>query len=237
LKHSGKSNDSDSASYNSLAIERHGERKLQIGIFGTFDVETYGDLGARRGASANAAAEQSRDVVSGRGETKRRYAGMKTASLILIILLVSSFGSITNGAQNRQSAAVSPDAVVKELYRVHRKGYGPLFEKKGKTYHEKFFDRNLAGLIWKDLTETPADMVGNLDFDPLFNAQDIRITGFRIGAPVVEGENVTVPVGFKNFGKKTSMKFMMVNESGVWKIANIDYGDGNDLVKLLNTPL
>lgn len=163
---------------------------------------------------------------------------MKTASIILFILLVSSFGSITTSAQTkRQAVAASPDAVVRELYRVHRNGYGPLFEKRGKKYHEKFFDKNLAGLIWKDLTETPADMVGNLDFDPLYNAQDIKITKFRIGAPVVEGEKVTVPVSFNNFGKKTSMKFLMVNESGVWKIGNIDYGDGNDLVKLLNTPL
>lgn len=161
---------------------------------------------------------------------------MKTVSLALIFLLVNSFGSITFGAQKGKPSN-SPAAVVSEVYRVHRKGYGPLFEKRGKKYHEKFFDKNLAELIWKDLTETPADMVGNLDFDPLFNAQDIQITKFRIGAPVVEGEKVTVPVSFNNFGKKTSMKFMMVSESGVWKIANIDYGDGNDLVKLLNTPL
>jgi hypothetical protein len=166
---------------------------------------------------------------------------MKTARLVIIlILLVSSFGSITNGAQKKRqaaAAAASPDAVVRELYRVHRNGYGPLFEKRGKKHHEKFFDANLAGLIWKDLTETPADMVGNLDFDPLFNAQDIQITKFRIGAPVVEGEKVTVPVSFNNFGKKTNMKFMMVSEGGVWKIANIGYGEETDLVKLLSTPI
>lgn len=162
---------------------------------------------------------------------------MKTASLILGILLVSSFGSIADGAQKRRQTAGSPDAVVRELYRVHRNGHGGVFGQKGKRYQEKFFDKNLAGLIWKDLTETPADMVGNLDFDPLFNAQDTRITRLSIGAPVVAGEKVTVPVSFNNFGKKTSMNFLLVNESGVWKIANIDYGDGNDLVKLLNTPL
>jgi hypothetical protein len=162
---------------------------------------------------------------------------MKTVSLALIILLVSPFVSITNSAQKKRQPSNSPVAVVRELYRVHRNGYGPLFEKRGKKYHDKFFDKNLAGLIWKDLTETPADLVGNLDFDPLFNAQDTQITRFRIGDPVVEGEKVTVPVSFNNFGKKTSMKFLMVSESGVWKISNIDYGDGNDLVTLLGRPI
>jgi len=161
---------------------------------------------------------------------------MKTKRIIVCIFLVGSFGLIANGAQ-KQRAASAPDAVVRELYRVHRNGYGPLFEKRGKKYHEKFFDKNLAGLVWKDLTETPADMVGNLDFDPLFNAQDFKITKFRVGAPVVEGEKVSVPVSFNNFGKKTSLNFLLVNEGGVWKVSNIDYGEGMDLVGLLSRPL
>ena len=156
---------------------------------------------------------------------------------IVCIILVSTLGLIANGTQKKKQTASSPDAVVRELYRVHRNGYGPIFEKKGKKYQEKFFDKNLAGLIWKDFTETPEGEVGNLDFDPLFNAQDFKITKLLVSAPIVEGEKVTVPVTFNNFGKRTSLKFLLVNEGGVWKISNIDYGEGTDLVGLLSRPL
>lgn len=162
---------------------------------------------------------------------------MKMASLALLLLFVSQQALITNGAQKRKPVAASPDAVVRELYRVHRNGYGRVFEKRGRKNQLKFFDKNLAGLIWKDLTETPDDTVGNLDFDPLYNAQDTQITRLRVGAPVVDGEKVTVPVSFNNYGKTNNLKFMMVNEGGVWKIANIDYGDDFNLVKILSTPV
>jgi hypothetical protein len=161
---------------------------------------------------------------------------MKASSIVLLILIVSLFGFTANGAQKLRAVS-SPDAVVRELYRVHRNGYGPLFEKRGKKYHDKFFDKNLAGLIWKDFTETPEGEVGNLDFDPLFKAQDFKITRLRVGAPVVEGEKVYVPVSFNNFGKKQSLKFTLINEDSLWKVANIDYGEGIDLVGLLSRPV
>ena len=53
----------------------------------------------------------------------------------------------------------------------------------------------------------------------------------------MDGEKVTVTVTFNNFDKRESLKFLLVKESGLWKIANIDYGEGNDLVKLLNEPI
>lgn len=162
---------------------------------------------------------------------------MKMATLALSFLLVSQFALVANGVQKRKPVAASPDGVVRELYRVHRNGYGRVFEKRGRKNQQNFFDKNLAGLIWKDLTETPADMVGNLDFDPLYNAQDTHITRLRIGSPVVDGEKVSVPVSFNNYGKPNNIKFMMVNEGGVWKIANIDYGDDFNLVKILSAPV
>jgi hypothetical protein len=131
----------------------------------------------------------------------------------------------------------APAAVVRELYRIHRNGYGPLFEKRGRKYHEKFFDARLARLIRKDLTETPKDEVGHLDFDPLYNAQDIRIKNFRVGAADVRGDTATVPVTFVNYDRKERLEFLLVRTKGVWKISNIDYGGGTDLLKLLSEPL
>jgi hypothetical protein len=130
-----------------------------------------------------------------------------------------------------------PETVVKELYRVHKNGYGHVFEKQGRKLQQQFFDQKLAALIWKDLTQTPDGEVGNLDFDPLFNAQDTQIKNFRVGASAVKGDTATVPVTFVNFDQKVRIDFRLVNTKAGWKISNIVYGGDSDLVKILSQPL
>jgi hypothetical protein len=159
---------------------------------------------------------------------------MKGLGLALFLLLTAAHGSQARAPQKaRAVAAASPDAVVRELYRVHRKGYGRVFDKQGRKLQERFFDQNLARLIWKDLTETPEGEVGHLDFDPLYNAQDIHVTRFTVGAPALEGDKATVPVTFNNYDRKERLKFLMVKTVAGWKVSNIDYGEGFDLLKIL----
>ena len=160
---------------------------------------------------------------------------MKTISHSLIPLLVI-LGSPFSHAAQRARPATSPDGVVRELYRVHNNGRGGVFEAKGKKYIYRFFDQKLADLIWKNITETPEGEVGNLDFDPLYNAQDTMITNFQIGKPVLEGDSSTVLVSFRNFGQRTRVKFEMHNGKEGWKVKNVIYGDTSDLVKLLSPP-
>jgi hypothetical protein len=130
-----------------------------------------------------------------------------------------------------------PETVVKELYRVHRNGYGHVFEKQGRKLQQKFFDQKLAALIWKDLTQTPEGEVGNLDFDPLYSAQDMKIKNFRVGASAVKGDTATVPVTFMNYDQKVRLEFRLVNTKTGWKVSNILYGGGSDLVQILSQPL
>src|SRR5258708_17169373 len=125
---------------------------------------------------------------------------MKTISFSLIPLLVI-LSSLFSPAAKKTQATKSPDSVIRKLYRVNNNGKGGVFEAKGKKYIYKFFDQQLADLIWKDITQTPAGDVGNLDFDPLYNAQDTRITKFQIGKPIVEGDESTVLVSFRNLGQ------------------------------------
>ena len=127
-----------------------------------------------------------------------------------------------------------PAAVVRELYRVHRNGNGRVFERQGRRHQQKFFDARLAGLIWKDLTETPEGEPGRIGFDPLFNAQDARIKNFRVGAGVVKGNTAVVPVTFVNFEQRVRVNFRLVLVKGVWKISNIVYGDGSNLLAILS---
>ena len=160
---------------------------------------------------------------------------MRTISFLLIPLLVI-LGSLFSHAAQRAQLINSPDSVIREIYRVHKNGKGGIFEGKGKKYIYKFFDQKLADLIWKDITETPEGEVGKLDFDPLYNAQDTGITNFQVGKPVVEADESTVLVSFRNFGKRTRVKFQMHHGKEGWRISNVIYSDKSDLVKILSQP-
>jgi len=157
---------------------------------------------------------------------------MRTISFSLIPLLMI----LASQAPQRATPAKSPDSVVRELYRVHNNGRGRIFDAKGKKNIYKFFDQSLADLIWKNITETSPDEVGNLDFDPLYNAQDTKITNFQVGRPVIEGDESTVLVNFRNFGQRTTLKFEMHNGTEGWRIKNVIYGDKSDLVQILSAP-
>ena len=153
-----------------------------------------------------------------------------------LIPLVVILGNLFAQAPQRAKPTNSPDAVVRELYRLHNNGRGRVFDPKGKKYIYKFFDQKLADLLWKDISETPEGEVGDLDFDPLYNAQDTGITNFQIGKPVIEGDKAAILVTFRNFGKLTRVKFEMHDSKEGWRISNVFYGDKSDLVKILSPP-
>ena len=130
-----------------------------------------------------------------------------------------------------------PETVVRELYRVHRNGNGNLFERQGRKRQQQFFDQKLAALIWKNISETPEGEVGNIDFDPLFHAQEMQIRNLRVGAAVTDGASAVVPVTFTNFDQKVRIEFRLVNTKAGWKVSNIDYGGGMDFVRMLSQPM
>lgn len=138
------------------------------------------------------------------------------------------------------SAAIAPDAVVKNLYAAQKTATGVFFQHKNRAAVDKFFEKSFADLIWKD-TEVPEGEVGTIDFDPLYNAQDTQIKNFKIGAPEYgEGnsELSDVPVTFNNMGKAETILFRL--ERGAekaWKISDIFYpsnpADASSLKKIL----
>lgn len=159
---------------------------------------------------------------------------MRPLSFLSITVLILC-STISQAAQRTQPT-ISPDSVVRELYRVHNNGRGHVFDAKGKKNIYKFFDQKLADLIWKEISGTPEGEVGNLDFDPLYNAQDTGITKFVVGKPSVQGDAATVVVSFRNFGKPTTIKFEMHKGEEGWRIANVNYGNDSDLIKILSLP-
>ena len=172
---------------------------------------------------------------------------MRKVILSLVVISCAAAAAPTAGAQTGitplpkeklEGPVVSfPETTVKELYRAHRNGSGRVFEKQGRKLQQKFFDRKLAALIWKNLSETPEGEVGNIDFDPLYNAQDVRIRNFRVGASAISGNTATVPVTFMNFDQRVRLVFSLVNTKQGWKVSNINYGGGMDFVQILSQPM
>ena len=96
---------------------------------------------------------------------------MKIKRLILTALLLAVASSI--GFAQTKTGAVAPDAVVRNLYAAQKNPKtSPFFQAKKRALVDKYFTKALADLLWKDVAG--ADGVGNLDFDPLYNAQDKR---------------------------------------------------------------
>ncbi|WP_077920993.1 DUF3828 domain-containing protein [Spirosoma sp. 209] len=129
----------------------------------------------------------------------------------------------------------TPDALVRELYRQHDAGNGPFFQTDDRPLLSRYFDGELADLIWADMTTTEAGE-SMLDADPLYNAQDIDIKKFNVH-PAAERDGATeVRVTFENFGEQQEIRCRMIQLRGKWRIADIIYPDGSQLYQLLSGP-
>ncbi len=142
------------------------------------------------------------------------------------IILLALFCLVLSPAAHAQSG-VAPDAVVRNLYAAHKGHSGPFFQTKSRARLYKYLNKELADLIWKDAIASKGE-VGALDFDPLYNAQDLKITAFKIGKPEYgEGNNnlADVPVTFKNMGTAETVLFRLERTSpkSAWKLSDIFY--------------
>ena len=152
-----------------------------------------------------------------------------------IVLLGALFSALcTAGFAQSNVKAAAPDALVRTLYRAHDTKSGPFFQKKSRALVDRYFTKELGDLIWKDAV-TSNDGVGALDFDPLYNAQDVRIRALTVGKPeYVEGHAnaADVRVTFMNMGARETVVFRL--EKGArrgWKIADISYPIGGHTLK------
>ena len=162
---------------------------------------------------------------------------MKTRGLRHIIgfIVLAIFAAGVASAQPKSAVAsgLAPAALVKDLYKQHDLHHGPFFQTKSRSIVNKYFTKGLGDLIWKDATTADGE-VGALDGDPLYNAQDVEIKQFAIGAATVKADKATVVVQFTNFGKKQKIIYRLEQVNKVWKIDDIDYGAGQTLKKWLS---
>jgi hypothetical protein len=145
-----------------------------------------------------------------------------------LLLLATAF-LLTAPLADAQRGLTTPDALVRDLYAAHKnRRSDPFFQTKDRVRLQKYFAQDLADLLWKDAkTSAEKNEVGALDGDPLYNAQDMKITAFRIKPPEYgEGNRdlADVAVTFKNFGKEQTVRFRVERDSRkAWKITDIFY--------------
>ena len=138
-------------------------------------------------------------------------------------------------AAQTNAQQTTPEALLKDLYRVHAEDFkrntDRIINGKSRTYLDKYFDKNLADLIWKDLT-AERDGVGVIDFDLFYAAQDMDIKNLVVGQAKITGDTAIVPVTFANYGQKEKLSYTLTqNNNGAWKISDISYGTGDTLLK------
>ena len=150
------------------------------------------------------------------------------------LLLIATALFFIMPAVHAQSMQTTPDALVRSLYAAHKsRRTDPFSQTKDRTRLDKYFAKDLADLLWKDAkTSAENNEVGALDGDPLYNAQDMKITAFVVKSPQYgEGNRdvADVPVTFKNIGKAETIVFRVErNNSKVWKITDIFYKNNPD---------
>ncbi|HEY9282932.1 MAG TPA: DUF3828 domain-containing protein, partial [Pyrinomonadaceae bacterium] len=128
--------------------------------------------------------------------------------------------------------AASPDALVSDLYKEHDAERGPFFQTDDRARVDKYFEKGLADLIWKDAVESKGE-VGALGADPLYDAQDSEIKKFAVGKVSQSDDKAEVAATFENFGKKQRIVYRLVAAGTDWKIADIVYGNGTTLLRML----
>src|SRR3954452_25627892 len=146
---------------------------------------------------------------------------LKTLAFLLTLTAATSF-----------AGERSPKDVVAQLY----KAYGTEQSSEGETrLFTRYFDDELLKLYVRDKREAKGE-VGRLEGVPLYNAQDIEITGFSISEAKVMGKEAVVDVHFKNIGKAERVECVLHRTPKGWRISDMRYDDGNSLKKILQAP-
>ncbi len=160
---------------------------------------------------------------------------MKRATSTLIVASFLLMASISFHAfgQSRGSQTLAPNALIADLYRQHNLKRSPFFQTRSRARVDRYFTKRLADLIWKDARNSKGE-VGALDGDPLYNAQDMKITRFLIGSPKYSNGKAEVSVTFENLGKKNELVFRLEKSGKAWKIDDIKYDDGTTLIGILS---
>jgi hypothetical protein len=150
--------------------------------------------------------------------------------LILITgaVLVAGFTSV----QGQTLSIMTGKDLVAQLYKEHSGKSDPLQYPASKKLLQNYFYKPLLDLYLKD-QEASKGEVGKIDFDPLYDAQDLQITDFNLVIPNNKKDSGYVAAHFKNMGLRQQVVFTLKSTKAGWRIADIQYKDGRSLLNIL----
>jgi len=151
-------------------------------------------------------------------------------ALFISLVLASA---VCFGVDTKKS---SPEDFLRSLYRFHQPWTDQPDWFDNKQTLSKYFDKELTDLFLKDAECAKREQgVCNLDFDPIYDAQDFeKTTNLQIAA--VEGQPDLFKVTFTNLGTRTLVYKLTDTPSG-WRISDIKYPEGPSLKELLSTEI
>jgi hypothetical protein len=135
------------------------------------------------------------------------------------------------GADTKTS---SPEDFIRSLYHFHQPGKETPDWFGDKQTLSKYFDKELTALFLKDDECAKREQgVCNLDFDPIYDAQDFEkeTTNLRIAAVVAQAD--LFKVTFTNIGTRT-LVYRLTNTPSGWRISDIKYPEGPSLKEILS---
>lgn len=133
------------------------------------------------------------------------------------------------------AAAPGPETPVREAYAIVTKQLGPNGEGVEPPWRpphrDKLMSRGLAELFARDdLYQEEAQEIGHLGHDPFIGGQDGEVKGLRITVTrKPESGKAEVTARFTSFKQATSVRFILIEQDGGWRIDDIvNRHDGKD---------
>jgi len=142
--------------------------------------------------------------------------------------MVAGFSSI----QGQTLSIITGKDLVAQLYKEHSGKSDPLQYPASKKLLQNYFHKALLDLYLKDQEDSKGE-VGKIDFDPLYDAQDLQIKDFSLVVLNNKKDSGYVAARFKNMGVEQQVLFALQSTKAGWRIADIQYKDGRSLLKIL----
>ena len=152
---------------------------------------------------------------------------------MLRYLLAAMLAMMAAGARG-DSPNDSPQALLRALYQVHDEGDGPLLRSEGRAQRRVFFTESLALALEGEIDRPDPEELGNLDFDPFYNAQETALGAMDIAVAKVSGKATVALVRFDNGGDPIEIAYRVILDGEAWRIDDIEYGEGRTLRKTLH---
>jgi hypothetical protein len=148
---------------------------------------------------------------------------------LFILLVLTSAACL--GADAKQS---SPEGFIRSLYRFHQPGKDTPDWFGDKRTLATYFDSELTTLFLKDDECAKREQgVCNLDFDPIYDAQDFDKETANLQIAAVTGQTDLFNVTFTNLGIRT-LVYRLTNTPTGWRISDIKYPEGPSLKEILS---